>query len=354
MIELDNLVLSNCVQTSVLTDKILLKLNNTQYEFAIGFNSVLQLFEINTYVSKDTLLGLISQEVISYLLDSGIILTVSHAYMLSNNVDEPIFALIGFPLVLSNAFSENPAKGLFEFRTVFKNMIEQSGLEQKVIDYGNIEITVDHNSVQSDKFKNNIKDSIEKKLMPVSFGGDHTITFYALQAMDSERDKNLPFALIVIDAHSDTYELANGESSSLNNSNFVNYVVDELNIPCYSIGVRDHKIRKNHRNLNFIDINFKKLKSILKKLPKKYSYYLSIDSDILDPAFAPEVNYPSAVGLLPRELVVLTSLICKKRDIVGIDITEICNTGISYNATAACMSKILINLLKVINERNRN
>ena len=71
--------------------------------------------------------------------------------------------------------------------------------------------------------------------------------------------------------------------------------------------------------------------------------YVSIDLDVLDPAFAPGVGNPEAVGITSRELY---EMICSLADqkILGADIVELCPTfdnGSTSAIAARLMSAII-------------
>lgn len=73
------------------------------------------------------------------------------------------------------------------------------------------------------------------------------------------------------------------------------------------------------------------------------SVYASFDLDVLDPAFAPGVGNPEAVGITPRELFdMVRSLECSK--VAGADIVEL-NPYHDNGATASLAAKIMSTLI---------
>jgi agmatinase len=67
--------------------------------------------------------------------------------------------------------------------------------------------------------------------------------------------------------------------------------------------------------------------------------YVSIDLDVLDPAFAPGVGNPEAVGITSRELY---DMICALEDkhIVAADIVELC-PDFDNGSTAAIAARLM-------------
>ena len=77
--------------------------------------------------------------------------------------------------------------------------------------------------------------------------------------------------------------------------------------------------------------------------------YVSIDLDVLDPAFAPGVGNPEAVGITSRELYdMVTSL--QDRNISGADIVEL-NPSFDNGSTASFAAKIISTIIAMNNAK---
>jgi agmatinase len=75
------------------------------------------------------------------------------------------------------------------------------------------------------------------------------------------------------------------------------------------------------------------------------SIYLSIDLDVLDPAFAPGVGNPEAVGISSRELYDLVTTLQNKK-IVAADIVEL-NPTYDNGATASMAAKMISTIIAI-------
>ena len=73
------------------------------------------------------------------------------------------------------------------------------------------------------------------------------------------------------------------------------------------------------------------------------SLYLSIDLDVLDPAFAPGVGNPEAVGISSRELYDLVTTLQNKK-IEAADIVEL-NSTYDNGATASMAAKMISTII---------
>ncbi len=166
----------------------------------------------------------------------------------------------------------------------------------------------------------------------VSLGGDHTIAVPLLRAVNHHVG---PVALVHFDAHLDTWETYFGAPythgtpfrRAAEEGLFLDHASMHVGIrgPLYS---RDDL--KNDAELGFKVIHCDELEidgatrvaeRILERVGS-HSLYLSIDIDVLDPAFAPGTGTPEIAGMTSRELVnVLRGL--AGVDLISADIVEV-------------------------------
>ena len=71
--------------------------------------------------------------------------------------------------------------------------------------------------------------------------------------------------------------------------------------------------------------------------------YTSFDLDVLDPAFAPGVGNPEAVGITSRELFDMINVFENKK-VTGVDIVEL-NPTHDNGSTASLAAKIISRLI---------
>jgi len=71
--------------------------------------------------------------------------------------------------------------------------------------------------------------------------------------------------------------------------------------------------------------------------------YLTLDMDVLDPAFAPGVGNPESDGLDPNFLLTLLTELCNHK-IIGFDLVEV-NPSYDNGATSILAAKIIIEVL---------
>ena len=148
----------------------------------------------------------------------------------------------------------------------------------------------------------------------ISMGGDHTIAFPLLRAIN--KINKGPVALVHFDAHLDTWDTYFGapytHGTPFRRAREENLFLDNASMhvgirgPLYS---RDDL--KNDAEFGFKIIHCDEFQSqgidkIVERIRKRVGnnpLYLSIDIDVLDPAFAPGTGTPEIAGMTTREMV---------------------------------------------------
>ncbi len=170
----------------------------------------------------------------------------------------------------------------------------------------------------SGSFKDIIKKSLvlkDAKGVPIILGGEHLISYAVVNAL---RPKNV----LVFDAHADSFDKYKGKKYS-----YATVVkrISEIADNVYLCGVRDVCVEEDLSNVKLI-----KLKDV-KKI--KGPVYVSIDLDVLDPIYCPDVSTPVPFGLKLDELVKVLNGICFK--IIGLDVVELTSKKVGLSSTTA-------------------
>ncbi len=167
---------------------------------------------------------------------------------------------------------------------------------------------------------------LNKKLFPITFGGEHSITPGCI-APFVKRYKKL--CLLHFDAHADLRESYNGEKFS--HASAIKRCLDYNNVSLISFGIRN--ISKSElpflkKNLHRINIFWAKDKSKwnlkkFKRLIKNKTVYLTFDVDGLDLSIMPATGTPEPGGLFWDETLNIIKVAAKSAHIVGADVNEL-------------------------------
>ncbi len=186
---------------------------------------------------------------------------------------------------------------------------------------------IDKNIKKALKKMSDVNEKIlSKKLFPMTFGGEHSITPGCI-APCIKRHKNL--CLLHFDAHADLRESYNGEKFS--HASAIKRCLDHKNVSLISFGIRN--ISKNEipylkKNSSRINIFWAKDKANwnlnkFKKMIKNKTVYLTFDVDGLDSSIMPATGTPEPGGLLWEETLNIIKMATKNSNIVGADINEL-------------------------------
>jgi len=167
---------------------------------------------------------------------------------------------------------------------------------------------------------------LDKKLFPMTFGGEHSITPGCIEPF-TKKYKNI--CLLHFDAHADLRQSYNGEKFS--HASAIRRCLDYPNVSVISFGIRNiskseiHFLKKNSSRINIFWAKDKKKWNFakFKKLIKNKTVYLTFDVDGLDSSIMPATGTPEPGGLYWDETLDIIKMATKNSNIVGADINEL-------------------------------
>ena len=191
-------------------------------------------------------------------------------------------------------------------------------------------------------------------VIPLSVGGDHSITLPILKALGRDR----PVGMIHIDAHCDTageYEGAKFHHGGPFRLAVLDGVLDPARV--VQIGIRggaeylwEFSYDSGMTVIHAEQVAEMGLPAVIAKAREIAGIgptYVSFDVDSLDPAFAPGTGTPEVGGLTPREaLAILRGL--AGIDIVGGDVVEVAPQYDANTTTAQVGAQMLFELLCLV------
>ena len=256
---------------------------------------------------------------------------------------DPVSNIFGVPFDSTHSYKPGCRFGPDVIRDAFNN-IEifhpnlQVDLEiANIKDYGNIQHTVV--ATEMLEMVEKITNELRKEKKPlVILGGEHLLTLGSYMSFPKE------VGYVVFDAHYDLRdEYAN---TKLSHAAYLRRIVEKrgadniVHVGARSF-VKDELEFLTKNKINSISDKEIRLGNACRQLKDSIStfdeLYVSIDLDVVDPAFAPGVGNPEAVGITSRELYdLVTSLENKK--IVGSDVVEL-NPSFDNGSTASLAAK---------------
>lgn len=193
----------------------------------------------------------------------------------------------------------------------------------------------------------NITNAVKKETgKALLLGGDHSITYSAFKGLLKKENPGI----VIFDAHPDCVN----NFSPPTHEDFVRVLIEEGIVKkdnIILIGLRKwHKseyafLKKNKiRYFTARDLceDLSNMTETIMDNARSFSdLYLSIDIDVVDPAFAPGTGYPEAGGLTSRQLIYMLQRIAHMKNLKITDLVEINPDKDQRNMTCALGSKII-------------
>jgi len=208
--------------------------------------------------------------------------------------------------------------------------IDLLDLEEIHLDNNNLELT-------NKLIYKNAFETFETKSKTIFLGGDHSISYSLTRAffdyVQNSENSNKP-CLIVFDSHPDLMPVTKGCENYPTHEEWLRKLVED-GFPSKDIlivGLRNSDIaeiefiKKNKIKIispnQFIE-NLNDTCEIIMEFAHGKELYVSIDIDVIDPAFAPATGYPEPCGLTSREFIYLIQRMNKMKNLKAVDIVEI-------------------------------
>jgi arginase len=251
--------------------------------------------------------------------------------------------LIGIPFDGNSSFLKGPALAPARIRLMEKDGSANSFCELGIAildgvnytDMGDMVFTDTAPAVVYAHIKKQIAAALQGGNNLISLGGDHSISFPVIEAY-AEQFKGLH--VLHLDAHADLYDNFDNNPYS-HASPFARLMEKNCIKSLTQVGIRTLNTHQKEQAARFgvtviemKDFNFEFIKNL--QLP----LYVSVDIDVLDPAFAPGISHHEPGGMSTRELIKIIQSI--PVPIVGADIVEYNPIRDINNATAMVAYKL--------------
>jgi agmatinase len=174
----------------------------------------------------------------------------------------------------------------------------------------------------------------------VALGGDHSISWPLVRA---HAPTHPGLTILHLDAHPDLYDVFEGSRSS-HACPFARIMEEDLARRMVSVGIRAANPHQREQADRFgVETIFagEDWRGAVASL--EAPVYLSIDLDVLDPAFAPGLSHPEPGGLSVREVIELIHALPHAP--VGADLVELNPERDFNNLTAMAAAKLLKEIL---------
>ena len=256
----------------------------------------------------------------------------------SRELDRLDVALIGIPYDGGTSYRPGARFGPREVRNQssiirpYNPVMDASPFSAlNIADYGDIDPAPVSIESTYEAIERDIGEVVAKGVLPVTVGGDHSITLPILRAIAA---KEGPVGLVHFDSHPDTWDEYFG-GKFFHGTPFRRAVEEGVIDPSrmIQVGIRgslydrgDFDFQREHgiTLLTIGDVKRAGVDETLKRIHEvaKGRVYVSFDIDVVDPAFAPGTGTPEVGGLDSYEAIEIVRGL-KGLDAAGFDVVEV-------------------------------
>jgi arginase len=259
--------------------------------------------------------------------------------------------LLGVPYDVHSSFLRGPAAAPQAVRDALTcgsaNWCTESGLDLEPLrdewwcDLGDLVVPDDAPSAV-DVIRSEAKAAIADDSRILSIGGDHLVTWPIVQAVSAAHDD---LTIVHFDAHPDLYDELDGDRYS-HACPFARIMEEGRVARLLQFGIRTMTPHQRDQADRF-GVEVHELRDWDHRMPELSGpVYISIDVDVLDPAFAPGISHNEPGGMTTRQLLdSLRQIDASTAAVVGADVVEINPSRDINDQTAMVGAKLVRELL---------
>ena len=276
-------------------------------------------------------------------------MTKSSLIINPNENSEPVALVFGVPFDSTHSYKPGCRFGPDVIRDAFNNIeIFQSdfGVDLEnvnISDLGNTKHTVVATEMIQvvEKITSELKKQNKQLII---LGGEHLITLASYLSFPKET------GYVVFDAHYDLREQY--ADTKLSHAAYLRRIVEKrgaeniVHVGARAFVKEELAFLKENNIATISDKNIRNgdgIKQLKDTVSTFDNLYVSVDLDVLDPAFAPGVGNPEAVGISSRELYDLIISLQNKK-IIAADIVEL-NPSFDNGSTASMAAKLISTII---------
>jgi agmatinase len=237
--------------------------------------------------------------------------------------------------------------------------------ELRIVDYGDAPVLPADAARTHEAIERTVGEVVAAGAIPIVLGGDHSIAEPDIRACAARHG---PLGLVHFDTHTDTgtevfgVEVSHGtpmyrlvEQGHVDSRRYV-----QIGLRGYWPGTKEFAWQEEHGITSFFmhDVRELGIREVIERtlgVVGAGPAYVSVDVDVLDPAFAPGTGTPEPGGMTSGDLLWACRAIAERLELVGTEVVEVIPTAVgSSDITALVADRIVRELLTGIALRRRS
>jgi agmatinase len=222
----------------------------------------------------------------------------------------------------------------------------------RVVDFGDApvipaDVDVSHRAIEA-----TVAQVVGAGVLPVVLGGDHSVTEPSVRAVAAARG---PLGMVHFDTHTDTGKEVFGVERS--HGTFIRRLIDggqldgrryaQIGLRGYWPGEPEFAWQAEHgiTSLFMHDVRDLGIREVVRRAVEAVGegpVYLTVDVDVLDPAFVPGTGTPEPGGMTAVDLLLAVRTVAAELELVGADVVEVIPTTIGTNDYSALVAERVI------------
>jgi agmatinase len=245
----------------------------------------------------------------------------------ADSLQESDRVIIGLPMDSTTSFRPGTRQAPFRIREVSEEVEEYSIYQDRSLDEisfydaGDVQIPFGNVAHSLARMEDTARELLAMQKKIFSIGGEHLVSLPVIKAY---KEVYPDLVVIQMDAHADLRDNYLGEP--LSHASVMNHalqMVGDRNL--FQLGIRSGTREEMQLGRRCSNLYLDQFLTVLPEVKQKIGsrpVYLTLDIDVLDPAFAPGTGTPEAGGITSRDLI--TALLdLGSLNIVGFDMVEI-------------------------------
>jgi agmatinase len=220
--------------------------------------------------------------------------------------------------------------------------------ELRVVDYGDAPVIPADPVTSHAAIEAAVGEVLGAGVIPLVLGGDHSITEPSVRACAAAHG---PVGIVHFDTHTDTGEEVFGVEFS--HGTFMRRIIDAGHVDASryaQIGLRGYwpgeaefawQAERGITSLFMHDVRDLGIREVVRRAIEAVGSgptYLTVDVDVLDPAFVPGTGTPEPGGMTAVDLLLAVRTVAAELDLIGLDVVEVIPTGIGTDDYSALVA----------------
>ena len=218
----------------------------------------------------------------------------------------------------------------------------------RIVDFGDAPVIPADPERSHAAIESTVAQVLAAGVLPIVLGGDHSVSEPSIRACAA---KHGPVGVVHFDTHTDTGAEVFGVRNS--HGTFMRRLVDaghvdgrryaQIGLRGYWPGETEFGWQAQHgiTSLFMHDVRDMGIREVVRRALEVVGpgpAYLTVDVDVLDPAFVPGTGTPEPGGMTATDLLLAVRTVAEELELVGADVVEVIPTGIGTSDSSALIA----------------